>query len=325
MASIKDVAKHANVGIATVSRVINNSGFVSKETKELVLQSIAELDYTPNEVARNFKRQQTNIIGLIVPSVMQEYTAELTCHLEEDLFNLGYHTLFCISNHNAAKELEYLEKLKSHQVSGVIITAPFITKDESLMFNDLPIVSVDRYVNEKMPCIHVDNYKASIEITNHLLKNTFNKVAYIGFGADAQSVSHQRKDAFIDACNKQKRTFTLVEMYYEERIPDYLKRVYETTRDCDGYYFSCDAHAHLFISYMCSKDLHFKQDYQLVAFDGLSKNDLYHYTLTSIKQPLAQISKAVVTTLMRRMNRSEFDKDVVVPYIFVEGDTCGKK
>ncbi|MGL4382301.1 MAG: LacI family DNA-binding transcriptional regulator, partial [Bacilli bacterium] len=85
MASIKDVAKHANVGVATVSRVINNNGFVSKETKELVLKSIDVLGYVPNELARNFQKKQTNIIGLIVPELTQRFSAALANQIEKDL------------------------------------------------------------------------------------------------------------------------------------------------------------------------------------------------------------------------------------------------
>lgn len=322
MASMKDVAKKANVGIATVSRVVNKSGFVSKETKEIVLKVIDELGYVPNELARNFQKKQTNTIGLIIPNVTQGFTSELTFNLEQALYNIGYHVQLCISNHDGSKELEHLEKLKSQQVTGVIITAPFISEDESLQFKDLAIVSVDRYVNENIPCVHVDNYLASTELTHHLIKNTNKDIAYIGFGADKNSLSNKRKDAFINLCYQLDKDYLLFETYFKESVNNYIKRIFNVIDVCDGFYFSCDYYAHHFISYATSKGYSVGTDYKVVGFDGLSTNNNYHYQLTCIKQPLNIMSKHVVNALMKRINNSSVEMDLVTEYEFIKGDTC---
>lgn len=322
MASIKDVAKHANVGIATVSRVINDSGFVSKETRELVLKSIKELGYVPNEVARNFKRKQTNLIGLIVPNLTQGFTAELTHYLEKELYNLGYHTMLCTSNHNGAKEIEYLEKLKSHQVAGAIITAPFLSEDESLEYQDLPLVFVDRYVNDSMPCIHVDHYQATIELMDYLTQFNRHQYAYIGFGADKLSLTHKRKEAFVDYVQERSLSYQLIEMYYEETIQDYIKRVYALTQDTDALFFSCDYHAHLYINYAVLQGRLFNRDYSIVAFDGLASNRHHPYDLTCIVQPIETMSKAVVQALMKRINHSHEERDVVIEHVLNSGNSC---
>jgi len=322
MASIKDVAKKANVGIATVSRVINNSGFVSKETREIVFQAIEALGYTPNEVARSFQKKQTNMIGLIIPSIMQSFTNELTYSLEKELYNLGYHTLLCISNYDGIKELEYLGKLKSQQVAGVIITAPFMTSTDSYQYQNLPIVSVDRYLNKMIPCVHTDNQTASSLITEKLLARSVKKVAYIGFGADQDSLAQKRVDGFQEACIRQNRPYQILNTYFEEPLSAYLKRVFDMTQDCDGYFFGCDYYAHKFISLMHMKHKAVGTDYYLVSFDGLSTNKDYPYTLTCVKQSFEKLSQAVVQTLMKRINNTEVASDILVEYELIEGDTC---
>lgn len=322
MASMKDVAKTANVGIATVSRVINNSGFVSKETRELVLQAIDDLGYIPNELARSFQKKQANTIGLIIPTIKQSFTSELTYNIERELYNLGYHVLLCSSNHDGAKELEYLDKLKSQQVAGVIITAPFITEDESNSYKDLAIVSVDRFVNKDIPCIHIDNYEASCVITEKLLLKSKNKVAFVGLGADEKSVAEERKKAFKDTCIKYNRHHISIEMHFGETLISYMKRVFAMTQDCDGYFFGCDYHAHKYISYMHTQAMVANKDYYLVSFDGLSTNKDYPYTLTGVQQPFDTFSKTVVQTLMKRINNTEVAKDIIVEYTIIEGDTC---
>jgi len=322
MASIKDVAKKANVGIATVSRVINNSGFVSKETRELVFQAIDALGYAPNEVARSFQKKQTNLIGLIIPNIIQSFTNELTYHIEKELYNLGYHTLLCISNYDGVKELEYLDKLKSQQVAGVIITAPFMTDHDSYPYQNLPIVSVDRYINQTIPCVHTDNYTASCQITEKLLSRSVKKVAYIGFGADKDSLAQKRVEGFQGTCLRKNRPYHILNTYFEEPLSAYLNRVLTMTQDCDGYFFGCDYYAHKFISLLHTKHKVVGTDYYLVSFDGLSTNKDYSYTLTCVKQPFEKLSQAVVQTLMKRINNTEVASDILVEYDLIEGDTC---
>jgi len=322
MVSMKDVAKRANVGIATVSRVLNDSGFVSKETRELVLKAIDDLGYVPNELARNFHKKQANMVGLIIPSTIQSFTGELTYHIEKELYNLGYHVLLCISNHDRMKELEHLEKLKSHQIAGVIITAPFMNVSESYEYKHLPIISIDRFLNQSIPCVHVDNFEASCRITEKLLEKSKKHVAYVGLGASENSIVQDRPRGFQEICNKHGRVHHIIETQYEEPLDTYLERVCSMTQDCDGYFFGCDYYAHKYISLMTTKGKTVGQDFYLVSFDGLSTNKDYPYALTCVQQPYEALSKAAVQTLMKRINQTDTEADVVVPYSIAKGDTC---
>jgi DNA-binding LacI/PurR family transcriptional regulator len=88
MANIKEVAKKAGVGIATVSRVINNSGYVKKETREKIEKVIKDINYMPNEIARSMTRQKNNIVAFILPNSTHLFFGELLYYVEEELFNL---------------------------------------------------------------------------------------------------------------------------------------------------------------------------------------------------------------------------------------------
>ena len=90
MPTIKDVAKRANVSVATVSRVINNTGYVNVETRQLVEQAIIDLGYVPNELARSLFRKKSNIIGLIVPHISTYFFAELIEAIESAVTQEGY-------------------------------------------------------------------------------------------------------------------------------------------------------------------------------------------------------------------------------------------
>ena len=90
MASIRDVAKKANVGAATVSRVLNNSGYVSEETRQKIEDAMKELNYTPNELARQLFHKKTGIVAVIVPTVGHPFFSDFVDKIEEELYKKGY-------------------------------------------------------------------------------------------------------------------------------------------------------------------------------------------------------------------------------------------
>ena len=95
MASIKDVAQKAGVGVGTVSRVLNNSGYVSDETREKIEEAMKNLQYTPNELARNLYHKKSGIIAVLVPTVEIPFFAELVHDIEAELYNEGFKIMLC--------------------------------------------------------------------------------------------------------------------------------------------------------------------------------------------------------------------------------------
>lgn len=112
MPKIDDVAKKAGVSVTTVSRVLNNRGYISEETREKVYRVMKELDYQPNEMARALFRKKSNMIGLIIPDVSHPFFSEMTYHLEYYADNSGYKLLLCNSNRDVSKESKYIDMLK---------------------------------------------------------------------------------------------------------------------------------------------------------------------------------------------------------------------
>ena len=101
MATLKDVAAKAGVTVTTVSRMLNNRGYISQQTREKVLAAMKELDYHPNELARSLTKRHTNIIGIIVPSVAHPFFSQAVNEPEMAASASGYKTLLCNSFHQA--------------------------------------------------------------------------------------------------------------------------------------------------------------------------------------------------------------------------------
>src|SRR5512136_1608038 len=121
MPTIKDVAQLAGVTVTTVSRVLNNKGYISDQTRKKVGDAMKELDYVPNEMARSLLKQRSSIIGLIVPAVSHPFFGELAMHVEYYAYEMGYKILLCNSHLDSAKERDYIDMLKRHKVDGIIM------------------------------------------------------------------------------------------------------------------------------------------------------------------------------------------------------------
>jgi LacI family sucrose operon transcriptional repressor len=115
---IQDVARLAGVSTTTVSRVLNNRGYISEETREKVNKAMKELNYFPNDVARSLFNKRTNLIGVILPTVSNPFFGELTFYIENICNSLGYKILLCNSLDNIDNEEKYLEMLMRNQVDG---------------------------------------------------------------------------------------------------------------------------------------------------------------------------------------------------------------
>ncbi|MGX7248728.1 LacI family DNA-binding transcriptional regulator, partial [Enterococcus raffinosus] len=120
---LTDVAKKAGVSPTTVSRVINNYGSLSQKTIDKVHAAMKELNYQPNSLARSLQGKNTQLIGLIFPTVSNPFFGELVDKLEATLFEQGYKTILCNSANNKEKERAYLNMLSANRVDGIIAGA----------------------------------------------------------------------------------------------------------------------------------------------------------------------------------------------------------
>lgn len=146
MVTMKDVAERAGVSVATVSRVINRTGYVSSDVQARVTEVMRELNYQPSLLARSLRRQETYAIGLLIPQLDQPFFSTLAFAIEKALFVHHYRTLICSAEENAEKENAYIDMLLRQRVDGVIFV-PTGHSDQSLarlQAMSIPTVLVDR-------------------------------------------------------------------------------------------------------------------------------------------------------------------------------------
>lgn len=207
MVTIKEIAKRANVSRTTVSRVINNSGYVSEEAKKRVLKVIEETGYIPSENAKSLRTKKTKVIGVILPKISTETSSRLVKGLDEILAREGYQILLANTNLNPEKEIEYIKLLKSRHVDGIILSATNINRPllEEIYQLKIPFVTVGQYIPE-LANVLFDDYKASKDIVNLMIKKGHSKIAFIGVDEQDRSVGYLRKSGYLDAMKENELT-----------------------------------------------------------------------------------------------------------------------
>jgi LacI family transcriptional regulator len=180
--SIKDVAERAGVSTATVSHVINETRFVRPETRQRVLAAIEALNYQPSAIARGLATNATRTVGLVISDITNPHFTAVARGVEDEINQHGYHTIFCNTDEEPAREDEYLRLLSARQIDGLIIT-PTGVRSERLIHMaaaETPIVLVDRGTpGIKAPLVEVDNEAGAYQATRYLVELGHRRIAIL--------------------------------------------------------------------------------------------------------------------------------------------------
>lgn len=200
--TIKDVAREANVSIATVSRVINKNYVVSSDLEMKVISAIEKLNYVPNSIARSLKNDNTHTIGLIVSDISNGFFTTIARAAEDLLMHKGYNLIVCSTDNQQEKEASYLQLLMEKKVDGIILnTTGENTQFISAISKNIPIALCSRKVESplfKGDFVESDNIPGSYELTSHLLQLGHRRIAVIN-GQPNVSSSQERLQGFTQA------------------------------------------------------------------------------------------------------------------------------
>ena len=321
MTSIKDVANLAGVAVGTVSRVINNSGAVKPKTRKKVEVAIQELNYFPNEVARNFKMQKSKMVALLLPSIWNPFFSELAYYIEDELDREGYKLMLCNSGGKPEKELYYLDMLRQNKVAGIVgITYNDIENNVS---NDIPIVSIDRHFNKSITCVTSDNYEGGRLALRELVKAGARKPAFMGSITSVFSETMNRRKGFIDEAD----TLGIDYVIYEKPDPiidddAYFNEFLNKYDDVDGIFAITDMLAANYIERARRKGIRVPEDVKVIGYDGIQDNPYFHPILSTIRQPVEEMARMTIKLLYNKIEGILLEKQVYrIPVIFKQGET----
>ena len=181
--TIKDIAREAGVSVATVSRIINNKGYVSTDLQQKVLRIIDDMGYYPNMMARGLKGESMKTIALLIADATNEYFGQITSAIEEAIRDYEYTLFVCNSLNEQATEYNYLRLLAEKQVDGIIVNASGLNNDYIVQLSHhIPVVLLHRRINDpafKGDFIDADFGSSTYEFTMDLIAKGHRKIGLI--------------------------------------------------------------------------------------------------------------------------------------------------
>ena len=180
---MRDIARHAGASVATVSRVINDSGYVSAATRARVEQAIAALQFTPNAGARAMRRGQTQMVGVVLPALDVPFFAILAHTIEQALFARGYQALICCTDESTDQESRYIGTLLAQKVDGVLAASVLTDTAQyrRIVAAGIPIVALDRELaGIASVSVMPDHHRGGQMMAQHLLDLGHRRIAVVG-------------------------------------------------------------------------------------------------------------------------------------------------
>ena len=322
--TLKDVAERANVTVTTVSRVLNRRGAISKKTADRVFAAMQEIGYHPNEAARSLSGKSSNIIGVIVPAVSNPFFADMVNRLEVYASEKGYKIILCNSNHEKNKEKEYVDMLRSNKVAGIVLASR--TRDlEEFENAALPIVSFERIASGEISAVACDNYRGGVLATQHLIDCGCKNLVHIGGVVNLAMPADDRCKGFLDVCENagvKHRVISTLEQHFRDM--DYSEIVEAMLKDdpeVDGVFASSDVIAAEVLHVCYRHGIHVPEQMQVVGFDDTKVAQLLTPRLTSIHQPLEQMCRLALDTIIAQREGTSVPSRTVLSVQLIQRET----
>ncbi len=301
---IGDVAKLAGVSPATVSHVMNGSHRVSQQTRERVLAVARRFDYQPSQIARNLRRGQTVTVGVLVSDIENPHFGVMVRAIEEELYARGIRVLFCNTAEDTAKQSAYLEMMAAERVMGIVI-CPTGGQDSAvgrLIDIGIPVVAIDRPVSDpRADSVVADNAVAVAQGTQLLLDSGRRRVGWIG-GRESVWTASERLAGYLVAMERAGiEPITAVGDFTVDGGHQAAEALLADDPELDGLVVANNQMTIGALQAFRSRGVQVPDQIGLVAFDDSPWASLVDPPLTTIAQPLREMSQVAVNRLFMHL------------------------
>jgi LacI family transcriptional regulator len=326
--TLKDVAKAAGVSYATVSRALSGSSQIGSETRERVLKLCDEMGYTTNFVARSMVTKRTNLIGLVVPSVDNQFMSELAYHAEVSARSHGYNIMLCDSGPDLRQEKTVVKLLLGRQVDGILIVPQSSRSYESLKpyLDQTPTVFLSENLRDQpQSYVAVDNSRGTYLGTQYLYELGHRDILYFG---QRQSTTHQlRAEGYLKACQE----LGLAPRYFNSEYTrssiqggyQLAKELFQKPLDYTAIFASTDSNALGVLTAADELGIDIPGRLSLIGFDNISATALSRIDLTTIDQPKKAMAVQAVDMLRDKIEHGTqgYVHQILLPTLIRRG-TC---
>ncbi|MFA1642402.1 catabolite control protein A [Chryseomicrobium palamuruense] len=320
--TIYDVAREANVSMATVSRVVNGNQNVKPATRQKVLAVIERLDYRPNAVARGLASKKTKTVGVIIPDISNVFYAELVRGIEDIATMYRYNIILTNSDQQPQKEAQLLSTLLSKQVDGVVLMSDQLSNElrDEMKRSSIPMVlagTLDQATDT--PSVNIEYHEAAVQAVERLIQNGHQRIAYVT-GSLKSSINRLHKltgyEKALDAADLEVDSDLIVEVEntYEEGIRAF-EQLQSLKQPPTAYFAGNDEIAIGILQGAKDANLDVPGDIEIISFEDSKLTRMVRPQLTSIAMPLYDIGAVSMRLLTKYMNNEKVEEGtVILPY-----------
>lgn len=323
MGSIKEVAKHAGVSVATVSYVINNNKYVSPELTKKVMDSIEILDYNTNPVARSLRNKKTGIIGVVLQNIRNAFFPQLLGGLEEYAKEHNYSLSFFNTYNDIKTEKKDIETLRNMWVDAIILDS-CIEEDKKTEYikylnsnktgKKIPIVLLERNLGAKnINAVVVDNLMGGYEATKHLIDRGSNKIVHIA-GLKSWSMTYDRMQGYLKALEENNLSGTAVVKYGNLRPQDgyeVMKELLIHDSTINGVFAANDQMALGAIKAIKEFGMSIPDDISVVGFDNIFVSTMVEPSLTTVNVPKYLMGSTAAKLAIQAIENPEKEPETI--------------
>lgn len=332
--SLKDLATELGVSISTVSRALKNHPDISPGLTIKIQELAAERKYTPNPLAMGLLRQQTKMIGVIVPDIVTHFYSSIISGIEEVAKQHGYFIVISSSNESLKKEIESVENLLKSRVEGFIVCLSQETNSfhhfEKLVKSEIPLVFFDRICESlHVPSVIVNGIEAAKIVTRHFYENGCRRIAYIS-GPEYLNISKNRKKGYLEGlkeCGLNYNPELLAKCNLSaEGATRATQKLLELDQLPDAIFGLNDTIAFAAMKEIKKQGHKIPEDIALVGFTDEFHSTVVDPALTSVTHPTFKMGKEAANLFFKIVkNENNFKKQIVLKTELVIRDSSFKK
>ncbi|KAF3306238.1 MULTISPECIES: LacI family DNA-binding transcriptional regulator [Lactobacillales] len=308
MVTIKDVSKLAGVSVATVSRALNDSGYVSEKSRQKVEAAVKELGFYPNEVARTLYHKKSKMIGLLVPDLSNPYFTALASGVEDGLSERGYGLLLGNVQDSSDKVATYVRNFEQNNVAG-LLSAVSIKAEE---IRNIPVVNLDRISNRDKYMVHADDYQGGqIAGTTIAQRNPGQLIVMVG--PQNLQTAKDRLDGTLSVLNQKGIAYSLFETdsYQVMGATEVVENLFNQYPHMDSVIATNDIHGALIIQAALKRNISVPDKLQVLGYDNSSFGSLVYPALSTINQPAYDIGYLAAILLINRIEGKKIDQEKI--------------
>lgn len=322
--TIRDVAKEAGVSVATVSRYLNNKGYISQKSELKIRDVMERLNYHPNEIARGLAKKKTRTIALIIPDITNPFFPELVVAIEEVAKSKGYSIILVNTQDGDMEDNHFWTQLQNRYVDGFILASFEMSEKvvKAIENSKIPFVRIDRAAEDNTcDSIGLDNYKGARLAVEHLIEAGCKKIAHIS-GPKSFPPSSERKRGYVESVTdwaerngkeSPEDAVIVCEGDFTLESGKLLTQVLMNQhKDVDGIFLGNDLMAIGCLKALKLMGYQVPQEVAIIGFDGIKLTEMVEPEISTIEQPIYDIGAVSTNKLIRKIEGIEDNQSLPV-------------